>query len=238
MYRVVALQLINVVGSATMYIRRCPVFRMAAMIVGMLPVSLGLGEAATVETTTTAAHVGPRLNLFSPDRAKAANELILPGGTQVFRETAIPVRANGYLKRWRVDIGDEVKKRSPFAEVETPEIDPEPKETQAKPPHLVSAHTIVVGLNANGRGAGGPSAPDQSATLGARFRRGCGDPLRTSGQRVAPRQPGRPASRWDLGAAAGGGRAGRLDPEAFGGEEPLAGRCVKPANPCPLRGVS
>jgi RND family efflux transporter MFP subunit len=39
------------------------------------------------------------------------------------RETAVYARTSGYLRRWLVDIGDEVKEGQLLAEVETPEVD-------------------------------------------------------------------------------------------------------------------
>ncbi len=49
--------------------------------------------------------------------------LTLPGNVEAFYDAPIYARTNGYLKRWNVDIGTEVKVGQVLAEIETPEID-------------------------------------------------------------------------------------------------------------------
>src|SRR5213596_2426396 len=50
-------------------------------------------------------------------------DLILPGTFQAFKQTTIYPRSNGYVKSWKVDIGDNVKEGQLLAEIETPEVD-------------------------------------------------------------------------------------------------------------------
>jgi RND family efflux transporter MFP subunit len=64
-----------------------------------------------------------------PDRKP--RELILPGTFQAFKETTIYPRANGYVKRWNVDIGDEVQEGQLLAEIETPELDQQVAQAKA-----------------------------------------------------------------------------------------------------------
>src|SRR6266700_2005396 len=63
------------------------------------------------------------VNVVSAQRDRKAKELILPGTFQAFQETTIYPRANGYVKSWKVDIGDNVTKGQLLAEIETPEVD-------------------------------------------------------------------------------------------------------------------
>src|SRR5438045_6879755 len=63
------------------------------------------------------------VNVVSAQRDRKAKELILPGTFQAFQETTIYPRANGYVKSWKVDIGDNVKEGQLLAEIETPEVD-------------------------------------------------------------------------------------------------------------------
>jgi len=49
--------------------------------------------------------------------------LLLPGNITAMQETTIFARANGYVARWLVDIGDNVKAGQLLAEPETPELD-------------------------------------------------------------------------------------------------------------------
>ena len=52
-------------------------------------------------------------------------ELNLPTSSQAWHITPIWARTNGYLVRYLVDIGDEVKEGDMLAEIDTPEIDAE-----------------------------------------------------------------------------------------------------------------
>jgi RND family efflux transporter MFP subunit len=49
--------------------------------------------------------------------------VVLPGNIQAIEETPIYARANGYLRRRLVDIGDQVRGGQLLAEIETPELD-------------------------------------------------------------------------------------------------------------------
>ena len=64
-----------------------------------------------------------QLNVVSAQRDRKPKDLILPGTFQAFKETTIYPRANGYVKDWKVDIGDNVKEGQLLAEIETPEVD-------------------------------------------------------------------------------------------------------------------
>jgi RND family efflux transporter MFP subunit len=68
--------------------------------------------------------IGPKAN--APDLG-----LVLPGQTTAFTDTPIYARANGYLKKWYVDIGAQVKKGELLAEIETPELDQQLRQVRA-----------------------------------------------------------------------------------------------------------
>src|SRR5438093_9242745 len=63
------------------------------------------------------------VNVVTTQRDRKPKELILPGTFQAFQETTIYPRANGYVKSWKVDIGDNVVAGQLLAEIETPEVD-------------------------------------------------------------------------------------------------------------------
>src|SRR5438094_7341857 len=63
------------------------------------------------------------VNVVTAQRDRKPKELILPGTFQAFQETTIYPRANGYVKSWKVDIGDNVVAGQLLAEIETPEVD-------------------------------------------------------------------------------------------------------------------
>lgn len=64
-------------------------------------------------------------------RGGASQTLALPGTLQGFVQSPVAARANGYVKRWTVDIGSKVAKGELLAEIETPEIDQQLLQAQA-----------------------------------------------------------------------------------------------------------
>jgi RND family efflux transporter MFP subunit len=71
------------------------------------------------------------VDVVSAQRDEKPKDLILPGTFQAFKETTIYARANGYVKDWRVDIGDNVKEGQVLAEIETPELDQQVAQAKA-----------------------------------------------------------------------------------------------------------
>lgn len=83
-----------------------------------------LVAAARDATSSTVAVVHPQ-------PADSAASLALPGNVQAYVETPIYARTNGYLKRWLVDIGAKVRAGQLLAEIDTPEIDEELRQSEA-----------------------------------------------------------------------------------------------------------
>src|SRR5262249_37126981 len=77
----------------------------------------------------------------SSDRA-----LVLPGNVEPLEETTIYPRAAGYIRRWLVDIGDDMKEGQLLAEIETPEVDQELAQARAQ---LAQAEAAVAQQKAN-----------------------------------------------------------------------------------------
>lgn len=65
----------------------------------------------------------PYVDVVSPKANADADEIALPGSTSAFNDTPIYARTSGYVKRWYVDIGANVKKGQLLATIETPELD-------------------------------------------------------------------------------------------------------------------
>src|SRR2546423_2435020 len=59
-------------------------------------------------------------------------ELILPGTFQAFNQTTIFPRSTGYVKSWKVDIGDNVQDGQLLAEIATPEVDQQLAQSRAQ----------------------------------------------------------------------------------------------------------
>ena len=73
----------------------------------------------------------PRVEVIQVSRATGQSELELPGNIQAVTEAPILARADGYLKRRLVDIGDRVRAGQPVAEIEAPELDQQLRQAQA-----------------------------------------------------------------------------------------------------------
>ncbi len=67
----------------------------------------------------------PTVLVVHPSPSKAGEGLLLPAEIRAFTEAPIYARANGYLKRWLVDIGARVQEGDLLAEIDTPELNQE-----------------------------------------------------------------------------------------------------------------
>jgi membrane fusion protein, multidrug efflux system len=75
---------------------------------------------------------GPRrAEVVKPRLETGAVPITLTGGIEALRETAIWARASGYVRTWRVDIGDRVEKGQVLVELDTPELDQQLAQAQA-----------------------------------------------------------------------------------------------------------
>ena len=73
----------------------------------------------------------PAVNVEFPTQTKSSTELNLPGSMQALQETAIYARTTGYLKKWLVDYGGQVKAGQLLAEIDAPEVDEQLRESRA-----------------------------------------------------------------------------------------------------------
>jgi membrane fusion protein, multidrug efflux system len=73
----------------------------------------------------------PTVTVISSQRPTNDANLVLPGTTQGIQEAAIYARTNGYVKEWKVDIGETVQQGQLLAEIETPEVDQQLAQTKA-----------------------------------------------------------------------------------------------------------
>jgi len=71
------------------------------------------------------------VNVVSAQRDGKPKDLILPGTFQAFKSTTIFPRSNGYVKDWKVDIGDDVKEGQLLATIETPDLDQQVAQAKA-----------------------------------------------------------------------------------------------------------
>ena len=73
----------------------------------------------------------PRMEVMQVGRAKGQSEMKLPATIQAVTEAPILARADGYLKRRFVDIGDRVHAGQPLAEIDAPELDQQIRQAEA-----------------------------------------------------------------------------------------------------------
>lgn len=64
----------------------------------------------------------PSVSVLTVSAATDSQQLVLPGNLEPLNSASIYAQTNGYLKEWRVDIGDEVKKGQVLAELDAPEL--------------------------------------------------------------------------------------------------------------------
>lgn len=107
------------------------------VILAALPIALGAGfiprwRAQKVVAEQTRALAVSTVTVVSPEHHQPALGMPLPAELAAYTEAPIYARASGYLKRWLVDIGDQVEAGQLLAEIETPELDQELARTQAQ----------------------------------------------------------------------------------------------------------
>lgn len=73
----------------------------------------------------------PRAEVIAVTRSDSNSEIELPGNIQASTEAPILARADGYIKRRMVDIGDRVHAGQPLAEIEAPEVDQQIRQARA-----------------------------------------------------------------------------------------------------------
>jgi membrane fusion protein (multidrug efflux system) len=93
------------------------------------------GEGARLRVDVTAPKVG------SSDRA-----LTLPGSVQPLQETTLYARADGFVRKWYVDMGDRVTEGQLLAELATPELDQQLEQARAQ---VAQAQAAIVQAKAN-----------------------------------------------------------------------------------------
>lgn len=69
--------------------------------------------------------------VVQPKRSAPAQEIVLPANVQAYIDAPIYARTNGYLKKWYKDIGAHVKAGELLAEIETPEVDQQLRQSRA-----------------------------------------------------------------------------------------------------------
>src|SRR5207245_3850384 len=107
----------------------------AGFFAGYLPRRLARAKLAAATPTAPGA---PRVSIVKAVAVDAGRLLTLPAGLVANQQTLVYARANGYVRRWLVDIGDRVKKGQLLVQLDTPELD-----EQLAPARASLARTIA-----------------------------------------------------------------------------------------------
>ena len=99
----------------------------AVVISGILP---RINARAALEKETAEMAI-PTVSVVTPKRGAPTQEVVLPANVQAYIDSPIYARTNGYLKRWYTDIGSRVKAGQLIAEIETPEVDQQLRQSKA-----------------------------------------------------------------------------------------------------------
>ena len=100
----------------------------AAFLAGYLPRRLA---RARLVAATPAAPVAQRVSVIRATALDAGRVLTLPAGIVADSQTLVYARANGYVRRWLVDIGDRVKRGQLLLQLDTPELDQQLAQSRA-----------------------------------------------------------------------------------------------------------
>jgi membrane fusion protein (multidrug efflux system) len=116
--------------------------RIAGVLAGLLAVlgaaflsaylSRSRQSAALAEGAESAGRAAMRVEVVVPKAASSDRAVLLPGSVQPLEETVLYARASGFVRRWRVDIGDKVKQAEVLVELDTPELDQELDQAKAQ----------------------------------------------------------------------------------------------------------
>jgi len=102
------------------------VIGLAAVMAGLFAIGLWPKWNALKAAQAEAGKDELQAVMFVPaKRGSQKADIVLPVSLYAMQEATIYARTNGYLKRWQVDIGDQVKAGQLLAEIEAPEVDRE-----------------------------------------------------------------------------------------------------------------
>jgi len=115
-----------------------------AFFVGWLP---RRHQAEALAAEAQAGAVQPlRVVVVKPKAKSSDRAMSLPGSILALEETTLYPRANGYVRTWKVDIGDAVKEGTLLAEIDTPDAQQQLAQAEAQ---LAQAEAALAQAKAN-----------------------------------------------------------------------------------------
>ncbi len=100
------------------------------VLVGYLPkrrAAEALRESAALADTAVR-----KVEVLTAKTSSSDRAVVLPGSVRPLEETVVYPRANGYVRSWKVDLGDRVKEGDTLAEIDTPELDQQLEQARAE----------------------------------------------------------------------------------------------------------
>jgi len=101
----------------------------ALLVTGIVP--RVMHATAMADDERRAAGEMAKVRVARAERRVSKGGLTLPGSVQALQETSLYARANGYVRRWLVDIGAQVKKGQVMAELDIPDTDEQLRQAEA-----------------------------------------------------------------------------------------------------------
>lgn len=116
----------------------------AAFVLGWLPRYRAKKELAADSRTFETGLL--RVQVVAPKAKSSDRAMELSGSVHALEEAVLYPRASGYVRTWKVDIGDKVEERALLAEIDTPEIEQQLAQARAQ---LAQAEAALVQAKAN-----------------------------------------------------------------------------------------
>ena len=110
-------------AEAPRWLKPAGLIGIAAVVLLVAGVLVSRSLASQKVARWTAETAIPTVSLVAPTAASADQALTLPGDVQANYNAVIHARVSGYLKRWYVDIGAQVKAGQVLADIDTPDLD-------------------------------------------------------------------------------------------------------------------
>src|SRR5438128_1597964 len=102
--------------------RRAYILIAAVLLIAAMGIFARLQARAALRQQAEATAL-PLVSVVRAQPAPATQDLVLPGTVEAYADAPIYARTSGYLKRWLVDIGAQVKAGDLLAEIDAPEVD-------------------------------------------------------------------------------------------------------------------
>jgi membrane fusion protein (multidrug efflux system) len=119
-------------GKPPVKLRRVGIVIAAVILVGFIIGFSPRGRQRTALRAETLELATPTVRVVSPTPSGSAGGLLLPAEVRPLIEAPIFARANGYCKRWLVDIGAHVDAGQLIAEIDIPDLDQQLDQARAQ----------------------------------------------------------------------------------------------------------